>query len=121
MDKLSKAILKDLTSVAPDPAAAFYDWETDLEKLAARVGAPVETVRAAIRYLHEEHYVEYLYNQHGRDCGFQLGHKGIHYTESNRETKRKVRKDYWLGVVSGVLISVISQLFINLVVKLLSQ
>lgn len=105
MDKLSREILKDLNTRSADPAAELYDWNTDMAKLAARIGTPIETIRAAIRYMHEEHYIKYLYDQHDRNCGFQLDHKGLHYKEFTGIDRR----EFWFKcVLTPIVVSVVA-------------
>lgn len=77
LDRLSKRVLKNMNS-QPNPGQKKYFFEPDMADLAKTISVDTEILRSAIRYLEEQKYIAFFINQHGRNLGFYLDHKGLH-------------------------------------------
>ena len=52
LDKLSRQILKHMNS-AEQPSDTYYNFDEDLDEIAEAIESDSESVRSAVRYLHE--------------------------------------------------------------------
>lgn len=102
LDKLSKKILIYLNSFEM-PSEIFYDFSDDLEKLAKETSSDSETVRASVRYLHENGYIRYAVTQSGNPLQFYLDHKGLHWKEFRRQEIIEYLEDKWIDFFALVI------------------
>lgn len=127
MDKTSKKILTHLISQGKGTnyICAFSSaWSgiasTSIDTMANTLKIPTEDLRAAVRYLKEEGYVEYQYSSsiggEKRACGFHLSHQGLNYRYFRNQRIKKYIAEKWIDFfalllsVCALLISVISLL-----------
>lgn len=81
LDRLSKKVLYYMQTDTENPSEAYYNFEDDLDELAKEIGSDSESVRAAIRYLKRNEYIEFGRTDSGRAVRFYLDHKGLHRKE----------------------------------------
>jgi len=104
MDKISKKILKYMNSAKPDPADKFYDWDEDMSAMSNSLNIPKETLRAAIRHLHEKSYIRYCLSQSGTPIWFQLDYAGLTYKHQNRSHRNEWLLDHlWIPLLVSFL------------------
>ncbi len=112
LDKLSKKILKYMNE-QPQPSDTYYNFDEDLDEIAEAVASDSESVRSAVRYLHEQGHIKFAhYNDSNIAACFYLDHKGLHHEEFNRLEAKERWKERFYGFVSGVLVSVLASLII---------
>lgn len=110
LDKLSKKILKYMQTASTNPSESYYDFDDDLDDIAASVSSDSESVRAAIRFLKDREYIKYGYTQSGRLYCFYLDHKGLHQKEFS-----------WIGIkgflmksiLTPIVVAFLTTLFVN--------
>lgn len=93
MDKTSRKILKYLKSRDAEFACNFDDG---LDCLSAEIQVPTETARAAIRWLKEQGYLEYIRYTSGGIAAFHLSHMGRHLAYFTRKALLKYIADKWI-------------------------
>ncbi len=121
MDKLSKKIINNM--IATEKSTTYiwafdenapYECQGTIVQIADTVNTPVEDVRACIRYLHEQGYVEYQTAttfKEKRNVGFHLSHKGLHSLEFQYlECKRFIMH----SILTPIVVSAITTLLLNL-------
>lgn len=113
LDKLSRQILKHMNSVG-QPSDTYYNFDEDLDEIAEAIESDSESVRSAVRYLHERKLIKFAYyNDSDVAACFYLDHKGLHYEEFNRLEAKERWKERLYGFVSGVLVSVLASLIVS--------
>ena len=109
-DKLSNKILKYMQTDSSHPSDTYYDFDEDLDAIASAVSSDSESVRAAIRYLKRQEYIEYAYSDSGLLLYFYLDHKGIHY----REFTWIARKEFLMkSILTPIIVAFLTTLFVN--------
>lgn len=101
IDKLSKKVLKHLQKESNYSCDYFFSFYEDFEAMAKKLSVNEEDLRAAIRFLVSEEYVNYIY------CGdnpanFQLDHKGAHKWEFDLI---KVKKFFIRSIITPIIVS----------------
>ena len=110
LDKLSKRILKHMQTASSHPSDTYYDFDDDLDAIAAAVSSSSESVRAAVRFLNEQGYIKYGYTQSGTLYCFYLDHKGLH----QKELDRIAGKEFLMkSILTPVVVAFLTTLFIN--------
>lgn len=113
LDKLSKKILQYMNE-QPQPSDTYYNFDEDLDEVAEAVASDSESVRSAVRYLHERKLIEFAYyNDSDIAACFYLDHKGLHYEEFNQLEAKERWKERLYGFASGILVSVLASLIIS--------
>lgn len=106
MDKLSNKIILELQHGAKASGkgtgyiCSFDDpWDmtdTTISALSTRIGENTEDVRAAVRYLKTEGYIEYSYLnsklEGKKEIGFHLSHKGTIYEDIQKKEVEEERR-----------------------------
>ncbi len=105
MDNLSNKIIFEMQRGAEDTGlgteytcsfGSSYFGKITIETLASRIRARVEDVRAAVRYLESNGYIEYLYinsKTGGRSAiAFHLSHKGTIYEDIQKKEVEEERQ-----------------------------
>ena len=96
LDKLSKKILQYMNE-QPQPSDVYYNFDEDLDEVAEAVASDSESVRSAVRYLHERKLIKFAYyNDSDIAACFYLDHKGLHYKEFNQLEGALERTPVWL-------------------------
>ena len=114
LDKLSKKILQYMNE-QPQPSDVYYNFDEDLDEVAEAVASDSESVRSAVRYLHERKLIKFAYyNDSDIAACFYLDHNGLHYKEFNQLEAKERWKERLYGFVSGILVSVLASLIISL-------
>lgn len=102
LDTLSQKILIELNR--PENAADLvHDFSEDLSALAKTLRTDNETVRAAVRYLHELNYLKYQVSSSQHVTGFYLDHKGLHWREFRRHEIIKYLEEKWVDCAALLL------------------
>ena len=92
LDKLSKKILQYMNE-QPQPSDVYYNFDEDLDEVAEAVASDSESVRSAVRYLHERKLIKFAYyNDSDIAACFYLDHKGLHYSLTSSK-QRSVGKN----------------------------
>lgn len=105
LDRLSQQLLEELNR-KENADNLLYDFDTDLSEIAESLHVNGETLRAAIRFLHEQGYVKYQ-TSGGHVIGFSLDHKGLHWREFRRQEIIKYLEEKWIDF-AALLLSVIA-------------
>ena len=93
MDKTSKKILKYLKAQNSD----FICWfGADLDGMAHAINITSESANAAVVWMVENGYIEYVPNQQGRHVAFTLSHIGRNSGYFARRTFLKYVGDKWI-------------------------
>lgn len=79
MDKNSKMILDYL--IQNGGCDYLVDFDEELDEMADDLNINSEDLRANVRFLKENGYLEYQRYSSGHTHGFFLSHKGVHYKE----------------------------------------
>lgn len=119
MDHVCKKILDKMISYGHG-TNYVCTWDEAFDDFAASLSLPCEDVRAAVRYLKEQGYIEYqmYHSARGTDKsrGFHLSHQGLHWKYYRRKEILDYIADKWadffaaaISLVS-LIISVISLL-----------
>ena len=99
MDAVCKRILNKLISLGEE-SIYVCAWGEDFDNFCTAIAMPPENVRAAVRYLKEQGYLEYqMYNGldgRQRSHGFFLSHKGLNWKYFQRQEIRKYIADKWV-------------------------
>lgn len=106
LDKLSKSLLNELNK-PKNAADLVYNFSEDLSALAKTLQTDDETVRAAVRYLHELNYLKYETTSSQHITGFYLDHKGLHWREFRRQEIIKYLEEKWVDC-AALLLSVVA-------------
>lgn len=122
MDKTSKKIILKLQNCGKgtEYICAFDEaWSSSMDcvidDLAKELGYQTEDVRSAVRFLHEQGYLEYTTSR-GRNIGFHLSHKGLNYQYFRKQEILRYIADKWIDFfamllsVAALVISIISLL-----------
>lgn len=102
MDKTSRKILKYLRAKDTEFTCDFNDG---LDFLSAEIHVPTDTARAAIRWLKEQGYLEYIKYTSGGIAAFHLSHMGRHLAYFTRKALLKYIADKWIDFFA-LLISI---------------
>ncbi len=104
MDKSSKVLLNHLIQQGGCEKMFFFN---ELDVLSSQLNLPTEDVRANIRYLHDNGYIDYQKTKTGHTLTFSLSHKGLKY----KDFKIEAIKDFLLkSVVVPIFVSIITAL-----------
>lgn len=113
MDKNSKKILNKLISEGKGTSyvcsfnGSFLGFANiDIHNFSNSIGMDVEDLRAAVRYLHENGYLEYqmLNTSKGKTpCGFHLSHKGLNWRSFRREEILNYIADKWADFFAAAI------------------
>jgi len=114
LDPLSKKILRYMCA-QPNPSKRTYNFATDLDNVAKAIGVDNEIVRAAVRYLTDREYIQYMKDQKGRNIAFYLDYKGLQWKEFRGQERLIYALEKWPEIFA-VVVSVLS--FITSVVAL---
>lgn len=104
LDKLSKQILDYMANEKSKHNTQFFDFDEDMDKIASALNSDSESIRAAIRYLKDNDFIEYVYSNPGHHAlSFYLDHNGLHYKEfAHLENRERWKERLW-GFISGIL------------------
>lgn len=109
LDDLSKKILKFMQTDSEAPSQRYYDFDDDLDKMAAALSSDTESVRASVRYLEENGYIKYQHTTSGHVIRFYLDHKGLHSSEFNRiEFIAFLKKSVLTPIIVAALTSILT-------------
>lgn len=100
LDKLSRNVLDFMLKDSNDPAQHYYNFQDDIDRIAAHCQTTSETIRAAIRYLHDLEYIKYLQTSSGLTVSFYLDHQGLHWREFRRAEIIEYIQDKWIDCLS---------------------
>nr|WP_294655417.1 hypothetical protein [uncultured Anaerotignum sp.] len=109
LDKFSIKLLQHLCSEYEKPSSYLHSFHTDdLENIAKCVNSDSESVRSAVKYLHEQEYLNYACDSKtGKERAFYLSHKGLNYKYFRRKEIMDYIAEKWIDFFS-MLLSVIS-------------
>lgn len=101
MDKHSKLVLK----YPNQKGGCDYcvDFGEDIEKMAANLNVDVENLRANIRYLHDNGYIDYQNTSSGFTYSFSLSHKGIYWRGFRNQERLKYIRDKWTDILATII------------------
>ena len=111
LDKLSKEILKYMQTASSHPSDTYYNFDDDLDTIATSVSSDSESVRAAVRFLHEQEYIKYGHTQSGKVYRFYLDHKGLHQKEFVWIT---LGNFLMRSILTPILVTILTNLVLNL-------
>ncbi len=119
MDKLSKQILERLIheEKGPEYICSFGGslGDIDIKNFSDELKCSSETVKSAVRFLHERGYLEYQ-TLRNDPIGFHLSHMGLNYKYFRRQEILKYVADKWIDFfalllsVAALVTSIISLL-----------
>lgn len=112
LDGLSKKILRFMLSELNGDGKQYFDFDADVEKMANDFAVGSDTVLASIRYLNNEGFIKYAYSG-DTALYFYLDHKGLHQEEFDKLQSRERWKERAFGFFSGILVTVLTELFIK--------
>lgn len=88
MDNLCKTILNYLRDQGEGCAYICCFFDNEFDDACNALGIDVENARAAVRYLHENNYLDYSKTTSNHTFGFSLSHKGLNYESfTNQDTQ----------------------------------
>ena len=102
LDKLCKKIVKYMNG-KEHPSDYQLNFMEDLDLMAESVQSDPESVRAAIRYLKENGYLEYCYTKNGIALLFHLSHKGLHWKFFRRREVLNYIAEKWPDFIALVI------------------
>ena len=100
LDKLSKDILRYMTE--KEDCHKEYNFDTDMEKMAAELASDEDAVRNAVRFLEITGYIQYVGLINGDFYWFKLGHKGLHWKEFRRMEILQYLKEKWAEILAAL-------------------
>lgn len=113
MDRTSKKILKELIhSKKGTEYVCVFDpaWESfgdiEIEAFAKLLKRRTEDVRAAVRFLEAQGFLEYQ-RGNGRNVGFHLSHMGLNWRYFQRKQRLDYIADKWPDFIA-LIISILS-------------
>lgn len=101
MDKTSKTLLTYLNSKGN--CGTYWDFNDDLENIAATLNVNVENLRGAVRFLHAKNYIDYQQDSSGRNIFFSLSHIGINWRYFHRREILSYIADKWIDFFAALL------------------
>lgn len=109
LDKLSMKLLYHFCNDYENPSSYLHSFHIDdLENIAKYVNSDSESVRSAVKYLHEKEYLNYACDSKtGKERAFYLSHKGLNYKYFRRKEILNYIAEKWIDFFS-MLLSVIS-------------
>lgn len=81
MDATSKTILDYLISQNRGCRFSISFLDNEFEDTCALIGLDSEDARAAVRFLHDTGYLDYMSTTSGHNISFSLSHKGLNYKD----------------------------------------
>lgn len=102
MDKTSKQILEHL--ISEGGCKIVVNFQEELDALSASFEMDSENFRAAIRYLHDLGYLDYVYySKSEKVYGFQLSHKGLNWKSFRKQEILRYLSDKWIDFFATLL------------------
>ena len=120
LDKMSRKILcymidkSDSTSfIWSFSDVLLYSCSSDIYELANDIQENVEDVRACIRYLKENGFIEYQIAKSSSGSsvvGFYLSHKGLHHSEMFR---LQVKSFFMSSILTPIIVALVTSFLAN--------
>lgn len=106
MDKIGKKIIEFLFSKGKG-TEYICRYDEKFENLAVELHISVEDLRAAVRWLESQGFLEYQRYGNGKVAGFHLSHQGLHWKYFRRRKIMHYIANKWTDYLA-VLISLLS-------------
>lgn len=104
LDKLSRKILKYMRE---NPNATRTNFHEGIGLISETLSEDIVSVRAAVKFLNKNEFVEYIRSQRGTLLGFRLTHMGLHSDEFERLEIMEKWKEWIIGGIGTLLIELI--------------
>lgn len=102
MDKTSKKILNYMISLGGCEKSFLFS--EDIRNMAVAFGTSTENLRANIRFLHENEYIDYQEDSRShRAIAFSLSHKGLHWKYFRRQEIIRYLEDKWIDFLAMLM------------------
>ena len=104
LDKLSRKILKHMRD---NPNATKNNFHDGIYTIAQTLSSEPETIRAAISFLKEKGFIEYIYSGRNTLLGFKLTHAGLHCDEFEHLEAMEKWKERIIGVIGTLVVEIL--------------
>lgn len=104
LDKLSRKILKYMRE---NPDATRTNFHEGIYEIAQATSSEPEMVRAAVKFLKEENFIEYILTRRNTLVGFKLTHVGLHSDEFEHLEAMEKWKERIIGGIGTLIVEAI--------------